>query len=107
VDISQYIYICILYIFIYIYNLRYSLQYSERSTCLSPIWEGEESNHKGGGREGPGRERKWGAWQGEEETMIWYWVGEKDCCPEGHQKEWKQAISGVRRFGGPSRMHQR
>jgi hypothetical protein len=31
----------------------------------------------------------------------------KGLKPEGHQKEWKQATSGDRRFGEPPRMHQR
>jgi hypothetical protein len=42
-----------------------------------------------------------------EGNLIWYWVREKDRSPEGQQKEWKQAISGGRRLGGRSRMHQR
>jgi hypothetical protein len=63
---------------------------------------GEESNHKWGGREGPGRESGeaggWGSGRG---------IGGegKDYSPEGQQKEWKQATSGDRRLGGPSRMH--
>jgi hypothetical protein len=42
-----------------------------------------------------------------EENLIWYWVREKDWSPEGQQKEWKQATSGNRRYGGHFRMHQR
>ena len=31
----------------------------------------------------------------------------KGLKPEGQQKEWKQATSGGRRLGEPSKMHQR
>jgi hypothetical protein len=35
--------------------------------CLSPTWEGEESNHKCGGRKVPGRE------SGQERGVRWWW----------------------------------
>jgi hypothetical protein len=34
---------------------------------------------------------------GEEGNMIRYWVGGRGLKPEGQQKEWKQATSGVRK----------
>jgi hypothetical protein len=42
-----------------------------------------------------------------EGNLIWYWVREKHWGPEIQQKECKQATSGNRRLGTPSRMHQR
>jgi hypothetical protein len=54
----------------------------------SPTSEGEEeSNQKLEGREGPGRESRWGL-VGGEGNLIWYWVREKDWSPEGQKKEW-------------------
>jgi hypothetical protein len=100
--------------------------------CLSPIWEGEKSNHnwggkeegREGGREGGGEggrkggreggreggtwERKWmGQGGGGKGNLIWYWVRERNWSLEGLQKEWRQATLGGRRLGVPSRMHQR
>jgi hypothetical protein len=43
---------------------------------------------------------------GREGNLIWHWEREKDWSPEGQQKKWKQATSGDRRLGRPSRMHQ-
>ena len=71
-------------------------------------WEGEESNYKWGGREGPGREiGQGGEIGGGEGNLIWYWVRKKTEALRASRKKWKQATSGGRRLGGPSRMYQR
>jgi hypothetical protein len=67
---------------------------------------GRRNKSQGRRREGAGRERGWGL-MGVGRGMIWYWKREKDWSPEDQQKEWKQATSGGKRLGGPSRMYQR
>jgi hypothetical protein len=57
----------------------------------------------GGG--GPGRESQQEEEWEKEGNLIWYWVREKDWSSAGQQKEWKQATSGNKRLGEPSKMH--
>ena len=63
--------------------------------------EKKATNHKGGGKEGPVREKRGG--RGEHDVLL----GRRKREPKSQQKELKQETSGDRRLGRPSRIHQR
>jgi hypothetical protein len=65
---------------------------------------GREKKEITSGREEGTWEGKCTGWRGSRSrrkgNLVWYWIREKNWSPEGQQKEWKQATSGNRRWGG-------